>query len=99
MIDHGRAEVARTVTSIRRADRCPLCGVRARRVRSRYERRLAHVPWSEYRRPLVTPRMEVVPIAPAGIIAGQMGVSRHDGLMVMLQAYRDTHNFPLHLLA
>jgi hypothetical protein len=43
--------------------------------------------------------MEVVPIAPAGIIAGQMGVSRHDGLMVMLQAYRDTHNFPLHLPA
>jgi transposase len=46
--DDTHAQVTLTVTSIRRANRCPLCHVRTRRIHSRYERRLADVPWGGY---------------------------------------------------
>jgi transposase len=49
VIDEVHAQVTLTVTSIRRASRCPLCHMRTRRIHSRYERRLADVPWGAYR--------------------------------------------------
>jgi transposase len=38
-----------TLTSRPRATPCPLCARRSRRTHSRYERRLADLPWGEYR--------------------------------------------------
>src|SRR5437867_1639648 len=47
-LDDAHAQVTLTVTSIRRARRCPRCHVRTRRIHRRYERRLADVPWGGY---------------------------------------------------
>ncbi len=44
-IDVANAQVTLMATSIRNASRCPRCQVRTRRIHSRYERRLADVPW------------------------------------------------------
>ena len=48
MIDDANIRVTLTVTSIRRASRCPNYHVLTQRIHSRYERRLADVPWGSY---------------------------------------------------
>jgi transposase len=47
-IDDAHAQVTLMVTSIQRTSRCPHCQVRTRRIHSRYERRLADLPWAGY---------------------------------------------------
>jgi hypothetical protein len=82
VIDKSRAEVTRTVTSIRPAGRCLLYCVLARRIRSRNQRRLAHVPRGGDQVPLVTPGMSVVSRASTSVSGGRMVVRRRIRLHV-----------------
>ena len=48
-LEHAPAAITLTLTSRPRRTPCPLCGQRARRTHSRYERTLADLPWGEHR--------------------------------------------------